>query len=160
MPCPLAQNIPLIQLSPIARSTHVQLPSSSVVTSPSSAATAETTIEKKLKSNEIWAASTINVLLDLYEDKWITINQGNFKAKHWAEIARGLNACCGTEFEETQCKYKWENMKRTFIKETEFAETQSKYKWENMKRTFIKEKQKEEKSNAEPSRWEFFSRWV
>ncbi|MCO5570641.1 hypothetical protein L7F22_024368 [Adiantum nelumboides] len=128
--------IPTMQLSPTAQSTHLQLPSSSIAASPPSAAIAEATTEKKLKSNEIWAASTINVLLDVYEDKWITINRGNFKAKHWAEVARDLNARCGTNFAETQCKYKWENMKRTFIKE----------------------KQKEEKSGAEPSWWEFFSR--
>ncbi|MCO5609664.1 hypothetical protein L7F22_063894 [Adiantum nelumboides] len=96
----------------------------------------EAPTEKKLKSNVIWAASIINVLLDLYEHKWITINRGNFKAKHWVEVARDLNARCGTEFSETQCKYKWENMKRTFIKE----------------------KQKKEKSGAEFSQWKFFSR--
>ncbi|MCO5578928.1 hypothetical protein L7F22_032778 [Adiantum nelumboides] len=99
--------IPVMQPSPTARSAHVQLPSSSVATSPPCAATAETPTEKKLKSNEIWAASIINVLLDLYEDGWITINRGNFKAKHWVEVARDLNARCGTEFAETQCKYKW-----------------------------------------------------
>ncbi|MCO5568090.1 hypothetical protein L7F22_021786 [Adiantum nelumboides] len=125
MPCPLAK--------PYQLCSHPRLHGA---TSPPSAAIVEATTKKKLKSNEIWAASTINVLFDLYKDKWISINRGNFKAKHWTEVARDLNAHCSTESAETRCKYKWENMKRTFIKE----------------------KHKEEKSGAEPSWREFFSR--
>ncbi|MCO5614135.1 hypothetical protein L7F22_068416 [Adiantum nelumboides] len=102
----------------------------SVATSSPIIARTSATSKKRLKINELWATSTINVLLDLYEDNWITINRGNFKAKHWVEVTRDLNARCGTEFAETQCKYKWENIKKTFCKE----------------------KQKEEKSDAEPSR--------
>ncbi|MCO5591949.1 hypothetical protein L7F22_045942 [Adiantum nelumboides] len=64
----------------------------------------------------------------------ISINQGNFKAKHWVEISRDIHAQRGIVFSKSQCKNKWENMKKTFMKE----------------------KQKELALRAEPSRWEYF----
>ncbi|MCO5588703.1 hypothetical protein L7F22_042662 [Adiantum nelumboides] len=72
---------------------------------------------RRKKSSNIWCTTDVSVLLDLYEDKWISINRGNFKAKHWAEISRDIHAQRGIVFSESQCKNKWENMKKTFMKE-------------------------------------------
>ncbi|MCO5583919.1 hypothetical protein L7F22_037836 [Adiantum nelumboides] len=74
----------------------------------------------------------ISILLDLYEDKWISLNRGNFKAKHWSELAQDIQNRCGVLFTYTQ--------------------------WETMKKMYMKEKQKESSSGAEPSRWDFYSR--
>ncbi|MCO5554683.1 hypothetical protein L7F22_008216 [Adiantum nelumboides] len=90
---------------------------------------------QRKKSSDIWCTTDVSVLLDLYEDKWISINRGNFKAKHWTEISCDIHAQRGIVFSESQCKNKWENMKKTFMKE----------------------KQKESAFGAEPSRWEYFS---
>ncbi|MCO5568903.1 hypothetical protein L7F22_022605 [Adiantum nelumboides] len=87
----------------------------------------------KQKSSYTWSANEVNVLLDLYEDKWMSPNRGNFKAKHWTELARDIQTRCAVAFTDTQCQNKWDNMKKTFIKE----------------------KQKEACFGAEPSRWEF-----
>ncbi|MCO5569162.1 hypothetical protein L7F22_022872 [Adiantum nelumboides] len=90
---------------------------------------------QKLKSLDIWSANEVNVLLDFYEDKWISLNRGNFKAKHRTELARDIQTRCVVAFIDTQV---WN-------------------KWDNMKKTFIKEKQKEACFGAEPSLWEFYS---
>ncbi|MCO5572293.1 hypothetical protein L7F22_026046 [Adiantum nelumboides] len=95
-----------------------------------------TSSSRRKKSSDIWSVNNVNVLLDLYEDKWISLNRGNFKAKHWTEIARDILAQIGVVFTEFQCKNKWENMKKSFMKE----------------------KQKESATGAEPSRWEYFAR--
>ncbi|MCO5606620.1 hypothetical protein L7F22_060808 [Adiantum nelumboides] len=85
--------------------------------------------------SDIWSVNEANVLLDLYEDKWISLNRGNFKAKHWTKLARDIQTRCAITFTNTQCQNKWDNIKKTFIKEN----------------------QKEASSGAEPSRWEFYS---
>ncbi|MCO5548530.1 hypothetical protein L7F22_001990 [Adiantum nelumboides] len=90
---------------------------------------------RKRKSSNIWSANEVNVLLDLYEDKWISLNRGNLKAKHWTELARDIQTRCAVAFTYTQCRNKWDNMQKTFIKE----------------------KQKEVCSSAEPFCWEFYS---
>ncbi|MCO5599371.1 hypothetical protein L7F22_053473 [Adiantum nelumboides] len=91
---------------------------------------------RKWKSSDIWSANEVNILLDLYEDKWISLNRGNFKAKHWTELAWDIQTHCAVAFTDAQCQNKWDNMKNTFIKE----------------------KQKEACSGVEPSHWEFYSR--
>ncbi|MCO5550828.1 hypothetical protein L7F22_004321 [Adiantum nelumboides] len=91
---------------------------------------------RKRKASDIWYANEVNVLLDLYEDKWISLNRGNFKAKDWTELAWDIQTRCAFAFTDTQCRNKWDNMKKTFIRE----------------------KQKEACSGAESSRWEFYSR--
>ncbi|MCO5554867.1 hypothetical protein L7F22_008404 [Adiantum nelumboides] len=74
-----------------------------------------------------------HMLISLWFHKFIL---GNFKAKHRTELAQDIQTHCGIAFTNTQCRNKWDNMKKTFVKE----------------------KQKEACSSAEPSRWEFYSR--
>ncbi|MCO5592131.1 hypothetical protein L7F22_046126 [Adiantum nelumboides] len=58
---------------------------------------------RKRKLLDIWYASEMNVLLDLYEDKWISLNRGNFKAKHWTELTRDIQTHCAVAFTDTHC---------------------------------------------------------
>ncbi|MCO5612972.1 hypothetical protein L7F22_067245 [Adiantum nelumboides] len=133
-PRPLTQPPPTSSATSVHTSTPSEgrpLPRTSNASNPSSSSTS-----RCKKSSDIWSASDVNVMLDLYEDKCISLNRGNFKVKHWAEIARDIHAQTGINFMESQCKNKWENMKKTFMKE----------------------KKKEPNSCAEPFRWEYFNR--
>ncbi|MCO5551110.1 hypothetical protein L7F22_004607 [Adiantum nelumboides] len=81
--------VPVAPVQPTMAHPHVNSPS---VVSPAPGARVSTATStslpnagsntRKRKSSDIWSANEVNVLLDLYEDKWISLNRGNFKAKH------------------------------------------------------------------------------
>lgn len=90
---------------------------------------------RKRKASKLWAHEQILGLLDLYQDKWVSLEGGNFKWKHWAILAEDLNTRFETNLSDAQCKNKWDALKKTFLKE-------------------------KAKASLEASRWEFFDRFT
>lgn len=76
-----------------------------------------TTGGRKRKACKLWVHEQILGLLDLYQDKWVSLDGGNFKWKHWAMIAEDLNNKFETSFSDAQCKNKWDALKKTYLKE-------------------------------------------
>ncbi|KAJ7545229.1 hypothetical protein O6H91_09G111500 [Diphasiastrum complanatum] len=86
---------------------------------------------------EMWAEPEIHILLDLFEEKWLENNRGNFASEHWKWIAKEL----GGRYKSSQGR----------------SAVQCKSKIEKMRRKYRDEKRLSEQTGI-PSRWEFFDR--
>lgn len=73
-------------------------------------------MQKKKPTSELWSGTLTSTLLELYEDTWCTITNGNFSRRHWSRIADALNGRCDTTFKAFQCKNRWDSLRRAFQK--------------------------------------------
>ncbi|KAJ7294866.1 hypothetical protein O6H91_Y227500 [Diphasiastrum complanatum] len=73
---------------------------------------------------EMWAESEIHILLDLFEEKWLENNKGNFASEHWKWIANELGGRYKSSQGRTavQCKSKIEKMRRKYRDEKRLSE--------------------------------------
>ncbi|MCO5578039.1 hypothetical protein L7F22_031877 [Adiantum nelumboides] len=83
-----------------------------------------------------WPSSRVFLLLDLYQEKWTALNKGNFKKKHWMELAHLLQDKYGILLTPDQRKNKWDSLRKAYKVE----------------------RKKEQCTGAAPSTWEFFDR--
>lgn len=74
-------------------------------------------LQKKKLNSELWSGASTIMLLELYEDTLCMTNRGSLNRKHWSSIAEALNSRCGTIFKASQCKNRWDALRKAFHKE-------------------------------------------
>ncbi|KAL2654172.1 hypothetical protein R1flu_022300 [Riccia fluitans] len=95
--------------------------------------------ERKKENPTDWSEYAVNYLLEIYEEKYVTLSRGNLRSNDWEDVARYVN-------------FKCENSKS--VKTAE----QCKWKMENLKRRYKVEKQRLAATGAVSSLWTFFPR--
>ncbi len=64
-----------------------------------------------------WSHGAVHSLLDIYEEKYLALQRGNLRGRHWHEVALHVSAReDGSKSAKTskQCKMKIENLKRRY----------------------------------------------
>ncbi len=64
-----------------------------------------------------WSHGAVHSLLDIYEEKYLALQRGNLRGRHWHEVALHVSARQdGSKSAKTskQCKMKIENLKRRY----------------------------------------------
>ncbi|KAL3686111.1 hypothetical protein R1sor_004133 [Riccia sorocarpa] len=95
--------------------------------------------ERKKENPTDWSEYAVNYLLEIYEEKYVTLSRGNLRSNDWEDVARYVN-------------FKCENSRS--VKTAE----QCKWKMENLKRRYKVEKQRQAATGAVSSLWTFFPR--
>jgi hypothetical protein len=73
--------------------------------------------EKKKENPTDWSETAVNYLLEVYEEKYVSLSRGNLRSNDWEDVARYVNFKCeGSRSAKTaeQCKWKMENLKRRY----------------------------------------------
>ncbi|CAM6125619.1 unnamed protein product [Calypogeia fissa] len=94
--------------------------------------------EKKKDGNE-WTDRAVELLLELYEQKWRGVSFGNLRVKDWEQVANNMDE-----------RYQWQGEKKTFL--------QCKNKIENLKKRYKLEKEKKNEAGEVASDWPWFQR--
>ncbi|KAL3683608.1 hypothetical protein R1sor_001630 [Riccia sorocarpa] len=94
--------------------------------------------EKKKDGNE-WTDRAVDLLLELYEQKWRGVSFGNLRVKDWEHVASTMDE-----------RYHWQGERKTFL--------QCKNKIENLKKRYKLEREKKNENGEIMSDWPWFSR--
>ncbi|OAE20087.1 hypothetical protein AXG93_544s1000 [Marchantia polymorpha subsp. ruderalis] len=95
--------------------------------------------EKKKENPTDWSECAVNYLLEVYEEKYVSLSRGNLRSNDWEDVARYVNFKCeGSRSAKTAEQCKW--------------------KMENLKRRYKVEKQRQAATGAVSSLWPFFPR--
>lgn len=73
--------------------------------------------ERKKENPTDWSETAVNYLLEVYEEKYVSLSRGNLRSNDWEDVARYVNLKCeGSRSAKTaeQCKWKMENLKRRY----------------------------------------------
>ncbi|CAM6093629.1 unnamed protein product [Calypogeia fissa] len=73
--------------------------------------------ERKKENPTDWSETAVNYLLEVYEEKYVSLSRGNLRSNDWEDVARYVNFKCeGSRSAKTaeQCKWKMENLKRRY----------------------------------------------
>ncbi len=64
-----------------------------------------------------WSNDVLSILLDLYEEKYLTFGYGSFRIKDWEDIRKKLMTHIPIKSVKTttQCCAKWDKMKKTYF---------------------------------------------
>ncbi|KAG6546644.1 hypothetical protein Mapa_011833 [Marchantia paleacea] len=94
--------------------------------------------EKKKDGNE-WTDRAVDLLLELYEQKWRGVSFGNLRVKDWEHVASTMDE-----------RYHWQGERKTFL--------QCKNKIENLKKRYKLEREKKNDAGEVMSDWPWFTR--
>ncbi|KAL2612495.1 hypothetical protein R1flu_024187 [Riccia fluitans] len=94
--------------------------------------------EKKKDGNE-WTDRAVELLLELYEQKWRGVSFGNLRVKDWEHVASTMDE-----------RYHWQGERKTFL--------QCKNKIENLKKRYKLEREKKNENGEIMSDWPWFGR--
>ncbi|KAI5072817.1 hypothetical protein GOP47_0012923 [Adiantum capillus-veneris] len=116
----MEENIPLLEFPTIEAPSQQGTEVSSITNDLSSTVVVQRDPKSKAKKPSSskkgfeWSTTKVVCLITFFQEKWTSLGKGNFKQKHWSDLAQQMNLKFLSTYTAQQCKNKWDSGGRTF----------------------------------------------